>query len=698
MEAQFPESLCSVCRNIDFQRLYNGKRVDDEVRMSLSTLLGTLAEITSRASLDSCICCTWISSNIEYYKERFEPPQDLETKKIKLCCDGSTVFDGREMNTHSTSGHLIAIVRLRVEPFRREDDTIADLRLVKALDPGTAIPEVLNGKLVDRKTTTVEQFKLWFNDCFSSHQHTEDRELSDHLSEEPPTDTLSEIPQFTLIDVSSRRLVTQSHLTRGGYMALSYVWGSAAPKMVPDAEGRLPPNLPATIEDALTLVSSLGFMTYLWVDSICIPQDDMSVRLAQIQKMDIIYSRAIATIIATGASVRAGLTGISINNNPSQSLQLGPYLLTYQPGRWKHLMTGFNDSASHFLPWGSRGWTFQEALISRRSLILNTAKDSIVFECTTNTRQTHPTDAFEQVRAGFFRDLARIEGESMNGWNIHWYQHLLNLYLQRSLSYEKDIVGAFTGVATMIARAVAKKKGEGLTCWTIPRRDFVAGLMWAPTRTCKQEVRREGVLDDGRHFPSWHWSSVVMKEGIAFVQGSEPLQLYEGCRAAWTKDWDEQTWEELERTGRMEFRAEVVDFNIGPQHPTIPTLDTAPQTPSAEISTQPQPLSLGKTDSLIDARQNATKAFRNRTGTFISCPAWAWAGTMQEVNEPLAVYPYSNRLGNPSRMNVNRVFALMVEWVGEDGKVRVCKRVGWAVVDLEEWRGSSVREERVLLV
>lgn len=93
------------------------------------------------------------------------------------------------------------------------------------------------------------------------------------------------------------------------------MWGTKAPAIRPKPDGTLPGSMPATIEDTLMLVSSLEMVSYLWIDSICIPQDDMEVRLAQIQKMGIIYDRAMAAIIATGSSVHSGLTGVSVNYN-----------------------------------------------------------------------------------------------------------------------------------------------------------------------------------------------------------------------------------------------------------------------------------------------------------------------------------------------------------------------------------------------
>ncbi len=722
MDAEPKNQLCSICRKVDFETLYSGKRVQDADRASRSVVLGTHKDLSLRGLL--CIFCRWITQNIEYHRDRDHRLQDLGTKQIKLCCDGSTVFDGRQQNPRSVSGHLIPIVRLRVEPLDYDRDMLADLRLVKLPRSDAAIQEPLVGEFVDSKITTVEQFKLWLQDCLRNHKHNDHQDLPKHRLTEVRTETFESIPSFTLIDVAHRRLVRTSGLkfVDVSYVALSYVWGTNAPAITLGPGNTLPNNLPATIEDTLTLVSSLELVPFLWIDSICIPQDDMEVRLAQIQKMDIIYDRAVATIIVTGWSVHSGITGISANNNPAQSLHLGPWLLTYQPGPWKHLMSTHNNAASHFLPWGSRGWTFQEALISPRKMILNSADGKIMFECSAGGRQTHPTDAFEQVRARFFTDLDTVRMPGMDGWNLHWYQHLLNLYLQRQLSYDRDIISAFTGVAKVISRAVGKGKGKGRTCWTLPRRGFLGGLMWAPTRDCKEVVYREertemgGVLDDGRQIPSWHWASVVMRNGVAFVQGSEPGQLYEGLRRAWTSDWTEDEWKEVEKTGRVEFRGEIVNFapaNEGWQEAAVKDagmddqgIRSSDEEGAEQFSRVIEKLALSKdAEGLIDNRQCAISAWRQRKGCFISCSAWAWAETLNEVVEPLAIYPFAHRLGNPRPMQPNRQFVLMVKWdketlqgtKRENQTWRICRRIGWAVVDLDKWQGEEPAAERFWL-
>jgi Heterokaryon incompatibility protein (HET) len=70
-------------------------------------------------------------------------------------------------------------------------------------------------------------------------------------------------------------------------------------------------KIPWTIQDAIQTVRDIG-LRYLWVDSLCIVQDDTSGEKAEaISKMDLVYGAAFVTIVAaTGDNADAGLPGV----------------------------------------------------------------------------------------------------------------------------------------------------------------------------------------------------------------------------------------------------------------------------------------------------------------------------------------------------------------------------------------------------
>ncbi len=130
-----------------------------------------------------------------------------------------------------------------------------------------------------------------------------------------------EISAFRLIDVVENRLVRG--VSKSKYAALSYVWGRVEfirtlKENVDHLEQlgalKLPEfreRIPGTIRDAMQVVQEIG-LRYLWVDSMCIVQDDDTGGKAEaISKMDLVYGAAFVTIIAaTGEDAYAGLPGV----------------------------------------------------------------------------------------------------------------------------------------------------------------------------------------------------------------------------------------------------------------------------------------------------------------------------------------------------------------------------------------------------
>ncbi|KAH8672861.1 heterokaryon incompatibility protein-domain-containing protein, partial [Tricladium varicosporioides] len=120
---------------------------------------------------------------------------------------------------------------------------------------------------------------------------------------------------ITLIDTINNCLVARS--SNSEYAAISYVWGTTKTFKstkknskflhTPGAFTSCWNDLPLTISDAILVCISLG-IPYLWVDAICIVQDDENDKHSQILNMHKIYANATLTIIAlSGKHANAGL-------------------------------------------------------------------------------------------------------------------------------------------------------------------------------------------------------------------------------------------------------------------------------------------------------------------------------------------------------------------------------------------------------
>ena len=116
----------------------------------------------------------------------------------------------------------------------------------------------------------------------------------------------SEVPEnMLLIDVGRKCLTSaprQAH-----YFALSYVWGSTemlqtttenlTELMKPQSLVHCAGLIPEVIKDAVKVVEAMGG-SYLWVDALCIVQNDSVTKHDQIQQMHKIYGQAVLTLIA----------------------------------------------------------------------------------------------------------------------------------------------------------------------------------------------------------------------------------------------------------------------------------------------------------------------------------------------------------------------------------------------------------------
>ncbi|KAB8208289.1 heterokaryon incompatibility protein-domain-containing protein [Aspergillus parasiticus] len=222
------------------------------------------------------------------------------------------------------------------------------------------------------------------------------------------------------------------------YASLSYVWGkpsnqdlSARTENITNLEkkGYLFKNLPtATIHDAMVACAKLG-LRYLWTDRLCILQDAVQDKHTQVNAMDVIYSCSVVTLVAlAGVDAHYGLPGVHMRKRtPRPILETqGLYLI-----RELETYTKACDRAR----WTSRGWTFQEAVLSPRLLYFT--NDGVYFEC---CHDPFVKDENAFLHPNVTRD--RCKGQ----FNLSSSNDLVKQYTQRSLTYKTGILNAFSGI------------------------------------------------------------------------------------------------------------------------------------------------------------------------------------------------------------------------------------------------------------
>lgn len=212
------------------------------------------------------------------------------------------------------------------------------------------VPMLGDARVINDAFINVNLAKKWINLCEKKH---------DCKSVPIEATRASQLPDgFRVIDVIDNCLIDKSYPCR--YLALSYVWGNSiafttTSKNVDElrVKGSIEDiwnQLSPTIQDAILFTRQLG-ERYIWIDSLCILQDNAQNAAANIEAMDSIYRYATTVLlVAEDNAASRGLPGIS---NPRQVHQFRSELLPGLPvlGRFNH--SAYLDQAKY----RSRGWT-----------------------------------------------------------------------------------------------------------------------------------------------------------------------------------------------------------------------------------------------------------------------------------------------------------------------------------------------------
>jgi hypothetical protein len=343
--------------------------------------------------------------------------------------------------------------------------------------------------------------KTWIQKCNS---HSECCTTICHVGLSKPSSLL-------FIDVHEQCLVSRP--TNVPYLALSYVWGGVANFMTTKGNIknlRCPrafsvPSIwnviPQTIKDAIYLTRCLN-VGYLWVDSLCIVQDDDDSMQSLLRAMPAIYANAHFTIVAAdGVNANHGLRGVSSQRRNVCRIRINLPNTTLM----EYVHRSADGAGS---PWAYRGWTFQEALFSRRMLIFD---GLISWVC--NLTQYYeeielpPTwPDYEQGRALRSLYVQGIPSQKHKAFtwndvpNLHGWRELVTSYQRRDLTYESDVLNAFVGVQEVLGPGFRRGFFYGL-----PEMFFDMALLWQPRSSASPQG---GKMRNERnpHFPSWSWA------------------------------------------------------------------------------------------------------------------------------------------------------------------------------------------------
>ncbi len=478
--------LCSTCRRINFKALLREAAKETKLQAyevrdmsvgSVSIVLGPLSEILRKTT---CNFCRLVARAICIEGEVEVPRTESAGSPVVVELQSSTCTTGL------------------IEQGQRIDVPVLGIFLDPWIDIRPAF--LREGNPIPSTEADVNTLKTWLRSCESSHTEA-------HVSvEERPSPDMS---HFRLVDIEHQRIIKANEQCR--YIALSYVWGSTKQFQNTrsicrdlEEEGGLSSEdgrLSQVIRDAIYLVAQMG-ERYLWVDALCIVQDDPISKHSQIAAMDKIYTSAILTVVAAaGDNANAGLPGVRLGRRhaPQHVEKVQETLLvTTLPS-----MSDVVDDST----WNHRAWTFQERVLSCRMLIF--AAQQVYFSCTHGycwEEAMHRAEDAAKATPPPNTVHARVDlygVQPQQRVNFDSYLSAVYWYTSRKLSYDYDVLNAFSGIMAFLRPYMRSKFLYGL-----PETELDTALLWQPHNAAH---RRKDSITGETLFPSWSWAGWIGK-------------------------------------------------------------------------------------------------------------------------------------------------------------------------------------------
>ncbi|RSL78667.1 hypothetical protein CEP51_008016 [Fusarium floridanum] len=302
--------------------------------------------------------------------------------------------------------------------------------------------------------------------------------------------------------------------THGSYLALSYCWGAPGPRTAPkplllrrDSLHRLtskirPNKLQQSIQDAIWVTRELGFR-YLWIDALCIIQDDKEDKAHEISKMATIYKNASITLAAgTATKASEGFLG-NIPSRPNVYLPENKFAIPLRNGAEIGTVYLSAEAYEADHPLDERGWTLQEYMLSSRMLIFSDYQ--LLWQCkkvplrsvTGNNRGLEYRQHLESVPWTVFDEEAEPYFGTDDSEKLYIWKTIILQYTERNLTNADDRLPAVSGITMEL-----EKLWRDSNIWGLWKRWFISLLAWY-----KVDMDRVGKRNLKRA-PSWSWVSL----------------------------------------------------------------------------------------------------------------------------------------------------------------------------------------------
>ncbi|KAF7893886.1 hypothetical protein EAF00_007400 [Botryotinia globosa] len=338
------------------------------------------------------------------------------------------------------------------------------------------LPESAN--CYDRLPDVFSTASNWLSNCIQKHEA-----CNSNNHETFPT-------RLIFVAEESPRIVsTSDYQERLRYATLSHSWGShevikLTTKNIGQLMKEIPlDSLPKTFEDAINITQKLG-IDFLWIDSLCIIQNDDDDWQKEAALMSSVYGGSVITIAASSA--RDSTEGCFLKP-PKFSGGLRARITDGGRQRVQDFQNQAEyESSTLRAHLGTRAWALQEKLLSPRTI--HFGNRGAFWECRSLIASEFFPDEFLDI---FLHPLVC----RTRNYKPQWRQ-IVELYSAANLTYGKDKLPAFSGVAKLLndengdqyLAGIWRRKLEEQLCWRL-----------AGSKASKRPLWRA---------PSWSWASI----------------------------------------------------------------------------------------------------------------------------------------------------------------------------------------------
>lgn len=298
-------------------------------------------------------------------------------------------------------------------------------------------------------------------------------------------------------------------------------------------------DIAPTFRDAIKVTRQLGFR-YLWIDSLCIIQDDEEEWKRESRIMGDIFTGACVTIAAVDSVDQNGTDhgmllrqpdplavtiGLPFDRKPLSSLSQKIFGVIDRVYIWKYKwLTGTNSTNDAIYEqntitlrpritslhqkvnrsqWYKRGWILQERLLAHR--IIYFMKEKVYWSCFSETYEEEGGDPRVAIRSSLFSTPAKYSSQR--------WQTIVSEYVKCHITINSDRLVAVEGISRILETCSSLKVHAGVS-----DNDTAESLLWY---TKPKPLERFSDF----HAQSWTWASL---DGIIFFDMPDPMRTTSG--------------------------------------------------------------------------------------------------------------------------------------------------------------------------